>query len=56
MDGRWLARVIIIIESEKALLTHGGMGSLWYYKKNFKNFILLLNGKFQIEVTIREYL
>ena len=25
----------LIIESEKALLTQGGMGLLWYYKKKF---------------------
>jgi len=35
----------IIIESEKALLTHGGMGLLWYYKKKFKDFILTLEWK-----------
>jgi hypothetical protein len=35
----------IIIESEKALLTHGGMGLLWYYKKKFKDFILTLDWK-----------
>ncbi|MDW0151033.1 MAG: DUF1080 domain-containing protein [Nitrososphaeraceae archaeon] len=35
----------IIIEREKALLTHGGMGLLWYYKKNFKDFILTLEWK-----------
>jgi len=35
----------IIIESEKTLLTHGGMGLLWYYKKKFKDFILTLEWK-----------
>ena len=35
----------IIIEREKALLTHGGMGLLWYYKKKFKDFILTLEWK-----------
>ena len=35
----------IIIESEKALLTHGGMGLLWYYKRKFKDFILTLEWK-----------
>jgi hypothetical protein len=35
----------IIIESEKALLTHGGLGLLWYYKKKFKDFILALEWK-----------
>lgn len=35
----------IIIESEKALLTHGGMGLLWYCKKKFKDFILTLEWK-----------
>jgi hypothetical protein len=35
----------IIIESEKALLTQGGMGLLWYYKKKFKDFILTLEWK-----------
>ena len=35
----------LIIESEKALLTHGGMGLLWYYKKKFKDFILTLEWK-----------
>lgn len=35
----------IIIEREKALLTHGGMGLLWYYKKKFKDFILSLEWK-----------
>ncbi|MDW3605265.1 MAG: DUF1080 domain-containing protein [Nitrososphaeraceae archaeon] len=35
----------IIIESEKVLLTHGGMGLLWYYKKKFKDFILTLEWK-----------
>jgi hypothetical protein len=35
----------IIIESKKALLTHGGMGLLWYYKKKFKDFILTLEWK-----------
>ena len=46
MVGRWLARVIfLIIESQKALLTPGGMGLLWYYKKKFKDFILTLECK-----------
>jgi hypothetical protein len=35
----------IIIKREKALLTHGGMGLLWYYKKKFKDFILTLEWK-----------
>ena len=35
----------IIIERKKALLTHGGMGLLWYYKKKFKDFILTLEWK-----------
>jgi hypothetical protein len=35
----------LIIESEKALLTQGGMGLLWYYKKKFKDFILTLEWK-----------
>jgi hypothetical protein len=35
----------LIIESEKALLTQGGMGLLWYYKKKFKDFILALEWK-----------
>jgi Domain of Unknown Function (DUF1080) len=35
----------IIIEREKALLTHSGMGLLWYYKKKFKDFILTLEWK-----------
>jgi cytochrome c len=35
----------LIIESEKALLTQGGMGLLWYYKKKFKVFILTLELK-----------
>ena len=46
MDGRWLARVILLsLKDEKALLTHGGMGLLWYYKKKFKDFILTLEWK-----------
>ena len=32
----------LIIESQKALLTQGGMGLLWYYKKKFRDFILTL--------------
>ena len=35
----------LIIENEKALLTYGGMGLLWYYKKKFKDFILNLEWK-----------
>ncbi len=35
----------LIIESQKALLTQGGMGLLWYYKKKFKDFILTLEWK-----------
>ena len=35
----------LIIESEKALLTQGGLGLLWYYKKKFKDFILTLEWK-----------
>ena len=35
----------LIIESEKALLTQGGMGLLWYFKKKFKDFILTLEWK-----------
>jgi Domain of Unknown Function (DUF1080) len=35
----------LIIENEKALLTYGGMGLLWYYKKKFKDFILTLEWK-----------
>jgi len=35
----------LIIESEKALLTQGGMGLLWYYKRNFIDFILTLEWK-----------
>jgi Domain of Unknown Function (DUF1080) len=35
----------LIIESEKALLTQGGMGLLWYYKRKFKDFILTLEWK-----------
>jgi hypothetical protein len=35
----------LIIESEKALLTQGGMGLLWYSKKKFKDFILTLEWK-----------
>jgi hypothetical protein len=35
----------LIIESEKALLTQGGMGLLWYYKKKFEDFILTLEWK-----------
>jgi hypothetical protein len=35
----------IIIKREKALLTHSGMGLLWYYKKKFKDFILTLEWK-----------
>ena len=35
----------IIIEREKALVTQGGMGLLWYYKKKFKDFILILEWK-----------
>lgn len=35
----------LIIESENALLTYGGMGLLWYYKKIFKDFILTLEWK-----------
>ena len=35
----------LIIESEKALLTKGGLGLLWYYKKKFKDFILTLEWK-----------
>jgi hypothetical protein len=32
----------LIIERENALLTQGGIGLLWYYKKKFKDFILTL--------------
>ena len=35
----------LIIESEKALQTQGGMGLLWYYKRKFKDFILTLEWK-----------
>jgi Domain of Unknown Function (DUF1080) len=35
----------IIIKNEKALLTQGGLGLLWYYKKKFKDFILTLEWK-----------
>ena len=35
----------LIIENEKSLLTQGGMGLLWYYKKKFKDFILTLEWK-----------
>jgi len=35
----------LIIESQKALLTQGGMGLLWYYKKKFRDFILTLEWK-----------
>ena len=35
----------LIIESEKALLTKGGPGLLWYYKKKFKDFLLTLEWK-----------
>ena len=35
----------LIIENEKALLTYGGMGLLWYYKKKFKDFVLTLEWK-----------
>ena len=35
----------LIIENEKALLTQGGKGLLWYYKKKFKDFILTLEWK-----------
>jgi Domain of Unknown Function (DUF1080) len=35
----------LIIESEKAMLTKGGPGLLWYYKKKFKDFILTLEWK-----------
>jgi hypothetical protein len=35
----------IIIESERGLLTQGGMGLLWYYKKKFRNFILTIEWK-----------
>jgi Domain of Unknown Function (DUF1080) len=35
----------LIIESEKALLTQGGMGLLWYYKRKFKDFLLTLEWK-----------
>jgi hypothetical protein len=35
----------LIIQNQKALLTQGGMGLLWYYKKKFKDFILTLEWK-----------
>ena len=35
----------LIIERENALLTQGGIGLLWYYKKKFKVFILTLEWK-----------
>jgi hypothetical protein len=35
----------LIIERENALLTQGGTGLLWYYKKKFKDFILTLEWK-----------
>jgi len=47
LDGWKLAGKgnFLIIENEKALLTNGGMGLLWYYKKKFKDFILTLEWK-----------
>ena len=47
LDGWKMAGTgnFLIIESEKALLSYGGMGLLWYYKKQFKDFILTLEWK-----------
>jgi Domain of Unknown Function (DUF1080) len=47
LDGWKMAGTgkFIIIESENALLTYGGMGLLWYYKKQFNDFILTLEWK-----------
>jgi Domain of Unknown Function (DUF1080) len=35
----------IVMENEKALLSEGGMGLLWYTKKKYKDFILKLECK-----------
>src|SRR5215204_4373240 len=34
-----------LFDGKKALLTQGGLGLLWYYKKKFKDFILTLEWK-----------
>ena len=46
----------VLVESDAALQSEGGMGLLWYSEKIYKNFILKLEWKHQMRVIIQEYL
>ena len=46
MVGRWQEMVrFVIVESDAALQSEGGMGLLWYSEKIYKNFTLKLEWK-----------
>ena len=46
----------VLVKYDKSLQSEGGMGLLWYTKKKYKDFVLKVDWKVVVEITIQEYL